>query len=343
MSSGQDHRELPMRQRQPVTDPHAAQTSPEQFASDVQYYLTLNPRQLPSRYFYDALGSALFEAICRLPWYRVTRAELRLLEAHGREIFERAGRPTRLVELGSGSGDKLATLVESGRSGAGPLDLHLIDVSPSALVVSSRALSALNDVDVDVRIVTHEASYEAGLLEATREAWGAGPTLVLFLGSNIGNFDRPGAEAFLRGIRARLARGAAFLIGADLVKGERELLLAYDDPLGVTAAFNRNLLARINRELGGDFDIERFAHRAVWNREESRVEMHLVSLAPQRVRVPAAEIDFTIEEHESIWTESSYKYQPDDIVRTLQQTGFECVRQWIDAGDGFALTLVKAV
>jgi dimethylhistidine N-methyltransferase len=327
-----------MRQGPSVTDSHAPQTSLEQFASDVQYYLTLYPRQLPSRYFYDALGSALFEAICRLPWYRVTRAELRLLEAHGREIFEGAGRLTRIVELGSGSGDKLATLVESGRSGAGPLDLHLIDVSPSALAVSSRALSALDDVHV----VTHEASYEAGLLEATREAWGVGPTLVLFLGSNIGNFDRPGAEAFLRGIRARLARGDALLIGADLVKGERELLLAYDDPLGVTAAFNRNLLTRVNRELGADFDIERFAHRAVWNREESRVEMHLVSLARQRVRIPAAEIDVTIEERESIWTESSYKYQPDDIVRTLEQTGFACVGQWIDDGDGFALTLVKA-
>ena len=192
-----------------------------------------------------------------------------------------------------------------------------------------RALSALLD---DVRIVTHEATYEVGLAE-TPLATRPGRTLALFLGSNIGNFDPPGADAFLREIRATLRPATVLLIGADLVKPERRLLLAYDDPLGVTAAFNRNLLVRINRELGADFDLDAFAHRAVWNAAESRVEMHLVSLRRQAVRVPAAELEFTFDEGESIWTESSYKYQPAVIADLVERTGFATLAQWIDADD----------
>ena len=171
----------------------------------------------------------------------------------------------------------------------------------------------------------------------------AGRALVLFLGSNIGNFDRPGAEAFLCGIRAGLARGDALLVGADLVKPERDLLLAYDDPLGVTAAFNRNLLVRINRELGGNFDIGQFAHRAVWAPAPSRVEMHLVSRVRQHVRIVAADLDCVFDAGESIWTESSYKSRPDELVVHLEQAGFRLVEQWIDDADGFALTLVEAI
>jgi L-histidine N-alpha-methyltransferase len=132
-------------------------------------------------------------------------------------------------------------------------------------------------------------------------------------------------------------------MGADLVKPERELLLAYDDPLGVTSAFNRNLLVRINRELGGDFDVHGFRHLAVWNAGQSRIEMHLVSRRRQRVRVRAASLEFEIAEGESIWTESSYKYQPDAVVRMLERAGFRLTEQWIDHDDGFALTLVEAV
>jgi len=177
---------------------------------------------------------------------------------------------------------------------------------------------------------------------------------VLFLGSNIGNFDRPGAEEFLRGVRAGLRRGDALLMGADLVKPETQLLLAYDDPLGVTAAFNRNLLVRINRELGGNFDIGQFAHRAAWAPQASRVEMHLVSRVSQRVRIgaqgartdnangPVDLVDIAFGEGESIWTESSYKYRPDELVLNLEQTGFRLLKQWIDEDDGFALTLAEA-
>jgi L-histidine Nalpha-methyltransferase len=316
----------------------AADAAAAQFAADVQYYLMQDPRQLPSRYLYDPLGSALFEAICRLPWYTITRAESRLLAVHGGELFQHLDALSSIVELGPGSGEKLHALLDV-RGDRRALTVHLVDVSAAALVTSVRLLEPLPRV----RVVAHAASYESGLAEAVRVDQGGGRTLVLFLGSNIGNFDPPNAAALLRTIRGRLVRGDALLLGADLVKAERDLLLAYDDPLGVTAAFNRNLLVRINRELGGNFDLERFAHRALWNAGESRVEMHLVARCAQRVRVAASQIDFTMAADEGIWTESSYKYHPDAVVSVLQDAGFRRLAQWIDDGDGFALTLVEAV
>jgi L-histidine Nalpha-methyltransferase len=310
-----------------------------EFASDVHYYLSLQPRQLPSRYLYDELGSALFDAICRLPWYPITRAETRLLAGHGRAIFTRARGVSTVVELGPGSGEKLVALVEAGRLSntlRPHLDLRLVDISRSALELASRTLASVPGVSV----TAYEARYETGLRQASNDT--RGRQLVLFLGSNIGNFDRPGADAFLRGVRSGVSAGDMLLLGADLVKPEQVLRLAYDDPLGVTAAFNRNLLVRINRELGGTFDVDRFAHRAVWAEGESRVEMHLVSRERQRVRVEAAAADWVFEEGESIWTESSYKYTPSGIARSLERAGFSQVEQWIDEADGFALTLAEA-
>ena len=309
-------------------------------AGDVQYYLTLTPRQLPSRYFYDALGSALFEAICELPWYRITRAERGLLERHGRAIFALVDPLSMLVELGPGSGDKLAALVTAGGARVHRLTVHLVDVSAAALGLAARTLAALDASNLV--IVPHQATYEAGHVDALAARGPAGRTLTVFLGSNIGNFDPPGADAFLLGVRASLASGDMLLIGTDLVKPERDLLIAYDDPLGVTAAFNRNLLVRINRELGADFDVRAFHHRALWNGAESRVEMHLVAARTQRVRIPGGSLDMTLEAGETIWTESSYKYRPDDVGRMLERAGFRRVEQWIDDGDGFALTLVEA-
>jgi L-histidine N-alpha-methyltransferase len=304
----------------------------KQFADDVGYYLRLDPRQLPSRYFYDALGSALFEAICHLPWYPITRAERRLLDARAPDIVQRLPPRSTLVELGPGSGEKLSILMRA--AGSAALTVHLVDVSSAALYLATRTLSAHDRVTV----VPHQASYEAGLEALSRCL--DGRTLVLFLGSNIGNFDPPGADEFLRTIRRALAPGDALLIGADLVKAERDLVLAYDDPLGVTAAFNRNLLVRVNRELDGDFDIDAFTHQAIWNASESRVEMHLVSTRSQRVRIAASQLDFTIDAGETIWTESSYKYRAAGIVEMLQRAGFREIDQWLDESDGFALTLV---
>jgi L-histidine N-alpha-methyltransferase len=306
---------------------------------DVQYYLTLTPKQLPSRYFYDALGSALFEAICELPWYRVTKAERALLERHGADIFARLDALSTVIELGPGSGDKLAALLVGGGEASRRLTVHLVDVSAAALDLAGRTLAAL---DADLVVVPHEATYENGLLDAIARHRQNHRALTLFLGSNIGNFDPPGADAFLRAVRASLATGDALLVGTDLVKPERDLLLAYDDPLGVTAAFNRNLLVRINRELNADFDVSAFRHHVVWNAEESRIEMHLVAERPQRVRIPGASMEVTFDEGEAIWTESSYKYRPDQVVRMLELAGFRRLEQWVDEASRFALTLVAA-
>jgi L-histidine N-alpha-methyltransferase len=326
--------------------PSAADT---QFAGDIEYYLALEPRQLPSRYLYDALGSVLFDAICELPWYGVTRAEFGLLEAHAAEILGHAAASrglSRIVELGPGNGSKLLTLLQGekppARAGrvARPQrrEVHLIDVSGKALDQAGQALSALPDID----LVRHETTYEDGLAEVGDTPSTVDGTLILFLGSNLGNFDRPGAEEFLRTIRGAMKPGDSLLLGVDLVKDEAALLLAYDDPLGVTAAFNRNLIVRINRELGGDFDLDAFGHRALWNRAESRVEMHLVSRRRQRVRIPPAHIDITLDEGDTIWTESSYKYEPDALGVLLGASGFSPIDRWIAKEDGFALLLVQA-
>jgi dimethylhistidine N-methyltransferase len=308
------------------------------FAEDVRHYLRQHPRQLPSRYLYDDLGSALFEAICRLPWYSLTRAETRLLQAHARGILSADG-PSVVVELGPGSGDKIATLLGAAGPVRGPLDVHLVDVSRSALEQARRAVESV----AGVRVETHERTYETGLRQLADARAGRGRLLVLFLGSNIGNFDPPGRETFLRHLRSTLRPGDRLLIGADLVKPERGLLLAYDDPLGVTAAFNRNPLVRINRELQGNIRLNAFAHRAVWNPEASRVEMHLVSAVRQRVEIAAADLRLEMAAGESIWTESSYKYEPDGIADFLRHCGFRVAAQWIDAADRFALTHAEAI
>jgi L-histidine Nalpha-methyltransferase len=308
------------------------------FAADVEYYLSQDPRQLPSRYLYDVLGSSLFEAICRLPWYSITRAEMRLLTSHAHEVFAVAD-PVRLVELGCGSGEKLATLLGGRNRVTRTLELHLIDMSSAALAGSMRQLDRFENV----RVVTHQAPYEAGLADVGRLPGGKGRTLVLFLGSNIGNFDPPGADEFLREIRANLQPGDFFLLGVDLVKPAPILLAAYDDPLGVTAAFNRNLLVRVNREIGGNFDLGSFAHRAVWNEAASRVEMHLVSLRRQQVRITDARLEMTLHAGETIWTESSYKYEADSVVSDTERAGFSPAAEWIDEADKFALTLFRAV
>jgi len=301
------------------------------FADDVSYYLTQSPRQLPSQYLYDDLGSVLFEAICRLQWYRITRTEQHMLKEHAADILGHLPTLSDVVELGPGSGEKLMTLMASSRCEG--MTVHLVDVSAVAL---DRAASTLAVLPFHA-VLGHQSTYEAGLRHITQRSHPRGTMLAVFLGSNIGNFDPPGTDAFLLTVRSALRPGDAFLVGTDLVKPEAELLLAYNDPLGVTAAFNRNLLVRINRELGGDFDLDRFAHRAVWNSEASRIEMHLVSLEQQRVRVPAANVDITFEAGEPLWTESSYKYRLEDVGPLLGRAGFRTAGQWVK--DGFALTL----
>jgi L-histidine N-alpha-methyltransferase len=305
------------------------------FAADVARSLALDPRRLPSQYLYDGLGSALFEAICHLPWYRVTSTEQRLLRAHRAEIFASLDTVGTVVELGPGSGEKLVTVVDG--FARRDLTIHLVDVSSEALAAATRTIAARADLPV----VAYEATYETGLELVAQANVRAGRMLVLFLGSNIGNFDRGAADTLLSTIREALRPGDGLLLGTDLVKAEAELLLAYDDPLGVTAAFNRNLLVRMNRELGADFIVSQFQHQARWNGDESRMEMHLASTTAQRVRIDACGFDITFAKGETIWTESSYKYRVNELAPMLLRAGFRVAGQWTD--EGFALTLAEAI
>lgn len=311
------------------------------FAAEVARDLQRSPKELQPHHLYDGLGSSLFEAICRLPWYGITRGEGRLLESHAREVAALAAgdaaRAVLIAELGVGSGEKLATIVRqvpAERLAA----IHLIDVSGAALDAAAARVAAGGDVVV----MRCEGTYEEGLERLGGATGSAVRTLVLFLGSNIGNFDRAAAGRLLAGIRGALRGGDLLLLGADLVKPAGRLVLAYDDPLGVTAAFNKNLLLRINRELGGTFDLASFTHRAVWNAEARRVEMHLVSTRLQEVDIPGAGIRISFEAGESIWTESSYKYTGEEVVALAADAGFGSVRQWIDEESQFALTLLAA-
>ncbi len=303
----------------------------EVFAREVAEYLQRTPRQLPSKYFYDELGSSLFEAICRLPWYRVTRAESGLLAQWGADILAPFRRPFGVAELGCGNGDKLGVLLEQVRE-IRP-HVQLVDISGAALRAARDRLAGLA-----ASLLTHRATYEEGLSRIAAHRPASGPLVVLFLGSNIGNFDPGPAQELLRAIRRTLVDGDALLLGSDLVKPGHELLLAYDDPLQVTAAFNRNLLRRINDELGGTFALEGFAHRAIWNAEARRVEMHLVSRRVQTVRIAASGLSVPFAADDWIWTESSYKYEPAAVVTAGLAAGFRDAAQWIHPEARFAVT-----
>ena len=311
----------------------------DDFADEVRRDLALEPKQLQSKYFYDALGSCLFEAICRLPWYGITRAELGLLSRHADAILSRFPAPTAVVELGCGSGEKLAIVAEAGAKRGTVEQVQLIDISPTAIEASTRALRRFRQLSV----VGHRTTYANGLRRVAEHRRDDAATLVLFLGSNIGNLDPPADEEFLSSIRATLRGGDGLLVGTDLVKPEPDLLLAYDDPLGVTAAFNKNLLVRINRELGGLFELGTFEHRAIWNAEARRVEMHLVSTRDQIVRIPGARCTVSLRRNESIWTESSYKYEPDTLDTLVAASGFAARLRWIDEPARFLLGAFEAV
>jgi dimethylhistidine N-methyltransferase len=327
-----------LRDRVPLRGPVASESGTMTFAEEVATLLRDQPRRLPAHALYDALGSSLFDAICHLPWYPITRAETALLQTHRRAILEAAGRHPRVVELGPGNGEKLATLMQDGSGDDHPFDVHLVDVSATALDAASARLRRLPGVAVH----THVARYEVGLREVTRTRIAGETLLVAFLGSNIGNFDPPEAAVLLQDIRGAMERGDTLLIGADLVKPAEQLQIAYDDPLGVTAAFNCNLLVRLNRELGADFDLEHFAHDARWNARAQRMEMHLVSLAQQRVHVPGANLVLDFHAGETIWTESSYKYEAPTFAEALWHAGFSSAAAWHDEDAGFLLTLAAA-
>jgi L-histidine N-alpha-methyltransferase len=299
------------------------------FAEMVRAGLSARPKSLQPAYFYDELGSALFDAIMRLPEYTITRAETRLLEAHGHEIMRAAGSSLEVIELGPGNGEKLRLILQHC---ANPR-VHLIDLSASALESARTRLHQSFDVEVS----SSQASFAEGLASLPQSKC---RRLVLFLGSNIGNFTPDEAANFLRLIHGSLASDDMLLLGVDLVKAEGKLLAAYDDALGVTAAFNRNILVRINRELGANFDILAFDHRALWNADASRIEMHLVSLFDQNVHISALKQDVPFLAGETIWTESSYKYTVDAFRKLVEKAGFRYPHAWLDEEHGFLEILV---
>jgi dimethylhistidine N-methyltransferase len=308
------------------------------FASDVRRGFGESPRRLPPHWFYDALGSALFEAITRLPWYRIASAEKGLLAAAREDLRALAG-VTLLVEMGAGNGEKLDLVLAAVAEPARGLDVGLVDVSAAALASARRRAEA----HPGVRVSCVEATYLEGLSRVTAARPPSGTALVLFLGSNLGNLDPDGARAFLEGVRSAVAPGDRLLLGADLVKPEKDLLLAYDDPVGVTAAFDKNVLLRMNRELGADFDLALWDHRAVWNAGESRVEMHLVSLSDQSVTIPASNVAVRFRTGETIFTEASHKYDPERLAGAVCAAGFAGSGRWTDGDARYALFLFEAV
>ncbi len=309
-----------------------------EFAADVRAGLT-KPKQkeLPSKYLYDEVGSALFEVISYLPEYGLTRADERLLRRHSNEIVERLPGPVSVAELGSGSGKKTRQILEA-LSRRQSTHYYPIEISRSALLMCERELS---DID-SISILGFEREYLDGLLEVAAERRAGHHLLVLFLGSTIGNFDRPAGTHFLAEVRRILQPGDSLLLGTDLVKSSAELLAAYDDQLGVTAAFNLNLLVRINRELSADFDLAQFEHVAKINHWARSVEMHLRSTRRQKVHIRAADLSLDFAEGETIWTESSHKYSAEEVVQMARATGFRCDAQWIDDQWPFAENLLIA-
>jgi L-histidine Nalpha-methyltransferase len=309
-----------------------------EFAVDVRAGLTQRrQKELPSKYLYDEVGSALFEVICRLPEYGLTRADERLLRRYSSEIVERVARPVAVAELGSGSGKKTRWILEA-LSKRQRTSYYPVEISPSALAMCERELG---DIEA-VSMVGFEREYLDGLVEVTSYRQPGQHLLVLFLGSTIGNFDRAAGRKFLAEVRSILQPGDSLLLGTDLEKPAAQLVRAYDDELGVTAAFNLNLLARVNRELDADFDLSQFFHVARINRDERSVEMHLQSRCRQTVSIPMAEIVVDFEEGETIWTESSHKYSIEEIAPSARAVGFRCAAQWVDDQWSFAENLLIA-
>src|ERR1700692_4072260 len=289
-----------------------------EFAADVRAGLARpGQKELPSKYLYDDVGSALFEVISHLPEYGLTRADERLLQSHADEIVERLDAPVAVAELGSGSGKKTRWILEA-LSRWQRTFYYPVEISRSALAMCERELS---DID-SISIVGFEREYLDGLLEVAAHRQRNQHLFVLFLGSPSGNFDRSAGVKFLAEVRRILEPGDSLLLGTDLEKSSSQLLKAYDDELGVTAAFHLNLLARINRELDADFDLGQFVHTARINPEARSVEMHLRSKRQQTVRIPAADLRVEFLEGETIWTESSHKYSVDEVFQMAHNAGF---------------------
>jgi L-histidine N-alpha-methyltransferase len=307
--------------------------------------LGCSPKTLPPWLFYDAAGSQLFERITELPEYYLTRTERALIEAHAERILLAMGGPVSIAELGAGTATKTGVLLRAACLLQHVVLYQPIDVSPTALDEAKEQLEAeLAGVVVRSQVANYVT--EAIRVERVTDA----KVLALYIGSSIGNFSPEEARAILRRLRSQLQEGDALLLGTDLAPGAgkrvEQLVAAYDDAAGVTAAFNLNVLTRLNREVGANFEVERFRHEARWNAAESRIEMHLVSEGEQTVTLEAGSADamkVRFEDGESIHTENSYKFDPESVRELLEESGFSVSRSFVDEDGLFALTLAAAV
>jgi L-histidine Nalpha-methyltransferase len=315
----------------------AVESSPEaSIAADVRAGLEAKPKRLSPHLFYDAEGSRLYEEITLLPEYYLTRTESAILRERADEIVRRAARgpgPLRIIELGAGSATKTELLLRAALRRQDACVYVPVDVSRTAIDEAKERLAReLPGVDVQPHVMPH--------FEAFRHLRrGPGPDLVLFIGSSIGNFEDDEAVALLAGVHDALGPRASLLLGTDLRKSPDVLLRAYDDRAGVTAAFNKNILVRINRELGGDFDTSRFRHVARWNEGASRIEMHLESVARQTVKIASLGMRVAFEPGETIHTESSVKYDLPRVGRLLADAGFHIEETFFDGDRRFAVHL----
>ena len=306
------------------------------FAREVRAGLTRpGQKTLPCQYFYDDVGSALFETITQLPEYGLTRADERIIRAHVGELIGRLPRNLIVAELGCGTGSKTKPILEALRPRQSVV-YYPIDTSTAALARCAEEMGKLASV------FPQASTYLDGLREAAERRAPRQPLLVLFLGSTIGNFEPEFAVDFLSAVRRCLSAGDALLLGTDLVKPTAQLLDAYDDPLGVTAAFDLNLLGRINRELDGDFDLREFTHEVRYVETEQRIEMHLRANCYQIVHIPRADLVVDFAEGETIHTESSHKYSLEQICEMARLSGFTVETRWVDREWPFAENLLRA-
>ncbi len=304
--------------------------------------LSTKPKTLSPWLFYDDEGSRLFELITELPEYYVTRSEREIFAGHADEIISSAGDGRlSLYELGAGTATKTGLLLQAALRRQETVTYHALDISASALDDAKRSLEAdLRGVSVEPIV----CDYTDGLANVPLGHRQLGDRrMFLYIGSSIGNFDMPFALQILRDIRHQLVHGDTLLLGVDLVKDRQTLLQAYDDAAGVTAAFNKNVLVRINRELGSNFNPQLFRHRARWNEECSRIEMHLESLITQIVFVPALDLQVKLGRGETIHTESSYKFTDEQIAGLLARAGFEVQQRWTDQRGWFGEYLARAI
>jgi L-histidine Nalpha-methyltransferase len=305
------------------------------FAEDVRDGLSASPKNVPSKYFYDELGSALFDAITLLPEYYLTRAETEILREWGWEIVRALGNPIEFIELGSGSAVKTRILIEEALRVQRTLKYSAIDISGEALRASSQALV---EAYPTLSVTAYSADYFSILGTSTLKR--SGRVLAMFMGSNIGNYEPEDARALLTGLGASLKPGDGLLLGTDLKKDARVLEQAYDDATGVTAAFNKNLLSRMNRELGADFNLRNFTYLTKYDPQHGRVCSYLEAVRAQNVHIGRLDMTVKFTRGERIHTESSYKYSIDDIATLAEQTGYALARSWSDREERFSVNLL---